>query len=69
MLLVTNKKENHMKLTLTYKSVFGRASYYPADETSRVIALVGGFKSFTTHQVETMKKEGWEVDIKGFVPS
>ena len=53
-----------MKLTLTYKSVFGRDSYYPADEISRVIAKVGDFKSFAPWQVEAMKKEGWELDIK-----
>lgn len=57
-----------MKLTLTYKSVFGRDSYYPDDDTGRTIAKLGDFKSFTQHQIEVMKKAGWELDIKGFVP-
>lgn len=57
-----------MKLTLTYKSVFGRDSYYPDDDISKVIARLGGFKTFTIEQINMMKKEGWELDIKGFVP-
>lgn len=57
-----------MKLTLTYKSVFGRDSYYPADDIGRVIAKLGGFKSFTDHQIALMKKEGWELDIKAAIP-
>lgn len=57
-----------MKLSLTYKTVFGRDSYYPADDISRVIARLGGFKSFTQEQVALMKKEGWELDIKAAIP-
>ena len=57
-----------MKLTLTYKSVFGRDSYYPDDDTGRTIAKLGGFKSFTLHQIEIMKKAGWEININGYVP-
>ena len=58
-----------MKLTLTYKSVFGRDSYYPGDDISRQICHLGGFKTFTQDQVDYMKKEGWELVINGFVPA
>ena len=57
-----------MKLTLTYKSVFGRDSYYPDDNDGKLIARLGGFKTFTIEQINMMRKEGWELDIKGFVP-
>lgn len=57
-----------MKLTLIYKSVFGRDSYYPGDEIGSAIAKIGNFKSFAPWQIEIMKKEGWELDIKGHVP-
>ncbi len=58
-----------MKLTLTYKSVFGRDSYYPDDDISKVIARLGGFKTYTIEQINLMKKEGWELDIKGYIPA
>ncbi len=58
-----------MKLTLTYKSVFGRDSYYPDDDISKVIARLGGFKTYTIEQINLMKKEGWELDIRGYIPA
>lgn len=58
-----------MKLTLTYKSVFGRDSYYPDDNNGKLIAQLGGFKTFTIEQINLMKKEGWELIINGYVPT
>ncbi len=58
-----------MKLTLTYKSVFGRDSYYPDDDDGKLIARLGGFKTFTIEQINLMKKEGWELDVKGYIPA
>lgn len=57
-----------MKLTLNYKSVFGRDSYYPADEISRIISLIGNFKTFTPHQLDIMRENKWELDIKAEIP-
>ena len=57
-----------MKLTLTYKSVFGRDSYYPDDDNGKMIAKLGGFKTFTMDQVKMMQREsGWEIEINGYV--
>lgn len=57
-----------MKLTLTYKSVFGRDSYYPQDDISKAMARLVPCKCFSPWQIDLMKKEGWELDIKGYVP-
>ena len=58
-----------MKLVLTYKSVFGRDSYYPDDDDGKLIANLGGFKTFTIEQINMMKKGGWELDIRGYIPA
>lgn len=57
-----------MNITLTYKSVFGRDHYYPDDAISTTIAILGGFKSFTEHQINVMQKAGWNVEIKAALP-
>lgn len=57
-----------MKLKLIYKSVFGRDSYYPDDDISRVICKLGNFKTFAPWQIEVMKKEAWQLDIKADIP-
>jgi hypothetical protein len=57
-----------MKITLNYKSAWGNQRYYPACDDSEVIAYLAGFKSFTTQQVEYMKKRGWTVDILAELP-
>ena len=58
-----------MQLTLTYKFVYGNARYYPADDASRVICRLGGFKSFTHEQVNMMKNEGWELKMLADIPA
>ena len=53
-----------MKLTLNYKSAYGNDRYYPACKDSEIICKLAGFKSFTQQQVDYMRREGWELDIK-----
>lgn len=57
-----------MQIKLLYKTVFGRDSYYPDDDTSRIICRLIGCKCFAPWQVDIMRKEGWELDIKGAIP-
>ncbi len=58
-----------MQLTLTYKKDFGQHRYYPACNESKIITTLAGFKSFTQQQVDYMKKEGWQLDIKADIPA
>lgn len=58
-----------MKLTLTYKKVFGNDLYYPSDDISKVICRIGGFKSFTSQQVQVMKDAAWQLDIGADIPA
>ena len=57
-----------MKLTLNYKSVFGRDSYYPQDTMGKAIAELIPCKCFTHWQIEIMKKAGWELDVTAEIP-
>lgn len=57
-----------MKLALTYKREYGINRYYPACHDSIVIAKLGHFKSFTQSQVDYMRKEQWDVEIKADIP-
>lgn len=58
-----------MKLTLNYKSAYGNNRYYPACKDSEVICYLAGIKSFTQSQIAMMKRETWELDIKGIIPN
>lgn len=58
-----------MQITLTYKKVFGNDLYYPADDASKTICKLGGFKSFTAHQLQVMKEAAWQLDIKADIPA
>lgn len=58
-----------MKLTLNYKREYGINRYYPACDDSKIIAKLGNFKSFTQAQVDYMRKEKWELDIKAEIPT
>lgn len=58
-----------MKITLTYKTAYGNDRYYPACADAEIISKLAGIKSFTQGQVNMMKREGWELDIKGVIPN
>ena len=58
-----------MKLTLNYKSAYGNDRYYPACKDSEIICSLADIKSFTQNQINMMKREGWELDIKGVIPN
>lgn len=57
-----------MQLTFVYKSEFGQKRYYPDCKNSKIIAKLGGFKSFTQDQINMMKVEGWELEFKADTP-
>ena len=66
---IEQNKGKDMKLTLNYKSSYGNDRYYPACKESEIICKLADFKSFTPNQISMMKREGWELDIKGVIPN
>lgn len=52
------------QLILTIRESYGRVRAYPANDTATLFALLLETKTFTTHQLDLIKRLGYTVELK-----